>query len=98
GGSTYARLVLGVGVKDLTSGFKCFRREVLEAIELDSVDARGYAFQIEMTYRALRAGFRVAEVPIVFRDRHAGSSKMDSSIVLEAIWWVPRLRFGRRGT
>jgi dolichol-phosphate mannosyltransferase len=98
GGSTYARLVLGVGVKDLTGGFKCFRREVLEAIDLDSVDARGYAFQIEMTYRALQAGFRVAEVPIVFRERHAGSSKMDSSIVLEAIWRVPRLRFGRRTT
>jgi dolichol-phosphate mannosyltransferase len=98
GGSTYARLVLGVEVKDLTGGFKCFRREVLEAIDLDSVDARGYAFQIEMTYRALQAGFRVAEVPIVFRDRHAGSSKMDSSIVLEAIWRVPRLRFGRRST
>ncbi|HET8954477.1 MAG TPA: polyprenol monophosphomannose synthase [Solirubrobacterales bacterium] len=97
GGSAYARLVLGVQVKDLTGGFKCFRREVLEAIDLDSVDARGYAFQIEMTYRALQAGFRVAEVPIVFRDRQAGSSKMDGSIVREAIWRVPRLRFGRRG-
>lgn len=96
GGSAYARLVLGVEVKDLTGGFKCFRREVLEAIDLDAVDARGYAFQIEMTYRALRAGFRVVEVPIVFRDRRAGSSKMDSSIVLEAVWQVPRLRFGRR--
>jgi dolichol-phosphate mannosyltransferase len=98
GGSAYARLVLGVAVKDLTGGFKCFRREVLEAIDLDSVDARGYAFQIEMTYRALQAGFRVAEVPIVFRDRQAGSSKMDGSIVREAIWRVPRLRFGRRST
>jgi len=96
GGSSYARLVLGVEVKDLTGGFKCFRREVLEAIDLDSVDARGYAFQIEMTYRTLQAGFRVVEVPIVFRDRHAGSSKMDSSIVLEAIWRVPRLRFENR--
>ena len=95
GGSTYARFVLGVKVNDLTGGFKCFRREVLEAIDLDAVDARGYAFQIEVTYRALRAGFRVVEVPIVFRDREAGSSKMDSSIVLEAIWRVPRLRFGR---
>ena len=98
GGSAYARLVLGVKIRDLTGGFKCFRREVLEAIDLDAVDARGYAFQIEMTYRALQAGFRVAEVPIVFRDRHAGSSKMDSSIVREAIWRVPRLRFARRGT
>jgi dolichol-phosphate mannosyltransferase len=96
GGSAYARLVLGVEVKDLTGGFKCFRREVLEAIDLDAVDARGYAFQIEMTYRALHAGFRVIEVPIVFRDRRAGSSKMDSSIVMEAVWQVPRLRFGRR--
>ena len=95
GGSTYARLVLGVGIRDLTGGFKCFRREGLEAIDLDSVDARGYAFQIEMTYLALQAGFRVVEVPIVFRDRHAGSSKMDSSIVREAIWRVPRLRFRR---
>jgi dolichol-phosphate mannosyltransferase len=94
GGSAYARLVLGVEVKDLTGGFKCIRREVLETIDLDSVDARGYAFQVEVTYRALQAGFKVVEVPIVFRDRHAGSSKMDSSIVLEAIWRVPRMRFG----
>ena len=97
GGSAYARFILGVEVKDLTGGFKCFRREVLEAIDLDAVDARGYAFQIEMTYRALQAGFEVAEVPIVFRDREAGKSKMDSSIVGEAMWRVPRMRFGRRG-
>ncbi|HVD39449.1 MAG TPA: polyprenol monophosphomannose synthase [Solirubrobacterales bacterium] len=97
GGSAYARLVLGVEVKDLTGGFKCFRREVLETIDLDAVDARGYAFQIEMTYRALQAGFEVAEVPIVFRDREVGKSKMDSSIVREAMWRVPRMRFnGRR--
>ena len=70
------------------------RTEVLEAIDLDSVQARGYAFQVEMTYRAIRAGFRVAEVPIVFRERRVGSSKMDGSIVAEAIWQVPRLRFG----
>ncbi len=95
GGSTYARIVLGVDVQDLTGGFKCFRREVLEAIDLDAVDARGYAFQVEMTYRALRLGFEVAEVPIVFREREAGSSKMNRSIVLEAIWRVPLLRFGR---
>lgn len=95
GGSTYARLVLGVAVRDLTGGFKCFRREVLETIDLDAVDARGYAFQIEVTYRALKAGFKVVEVPIVFRDRQVGSSKMDGSIVLEAIWRVPRLRFAR---
>ncbi len=96
GGSAYARFVLGVDVQDLTGGFKCFRREVLEAIDLDSIQARGYAFQVEMTYRAIRAGFRVIEVPIVFRDRQAGSSKMDRSIVAEAIWRVPLLRFGPR--
>jgi dolichol-phosphate mannosyltransferase len=95
GGSAYARLVLGVGVRDLTGGFKCFRREVLEAIDLDSISSRGYAFQIEMTYRAIQRGFRVVEVPIVFRDRQVGSSKMDRSIVVEAIWRVPLLRFAR---
>ncbi len=96
GGSAYARLVLGIGVRDLTGGFKCFRREVLEAIDLDTIQARGYAFQVEMTYRAVRAGFRVAEVPIVFRERRVGTSKMDGSIVAEAIWQVPRLRFGSK--
>jgi dolichol-phosphate mannosyltransferase len=94
GGSTYARLVLGVHVRDLTGGFKCFRREVLEAIDLDSIWVRGYAFQVEMTYRALQHGFTVAEVPIVFRDRRAGESKMDGAIVAEAILRLPRLRFG----
>lgn len=95
GGSAYARLVLGLDVHDLTGGFKCFRREVLEAIDLDSVQARGYAFQVELTYQAIRRGFKVVEVPIVFRDRQAGSSKMDGSIVVEAAWKVPMLRFGR---
>jgi dolichol-phosphate mannosyltransferase len=95
GGSAYARFVLGVDVHDLTGGFKCFRREVLEAIDLDAVRARGYAFQVEMTYRAIELGFDVVEVPIVFRDREAGSSKMSRSIVAEAIWRVPLLRFGR---
>jgi dolichol-phosphate mannosyltransferase len=95
GGSAYARLVLGTEVRDLTGGFKCFRREVLEAIDLDAVRSRGYAFQVEMTYRAIELGFTVVEVPIVFRDRRAGSSKMSRSIVLEAIWRVPLLRFGR---
>lgn len=98
GGSTYARIVLGVDVRDLTGGFKCFRREVLEAIDLGTIQARGYAFQVEMTYRAIERGFEVVEVPIVFRDRRAGSSKMSRSIVLEAIWRVPLLRFGRRAT
>lgn len=95
GGSAYARLVLGVGVRDLTGGFKCFHRGVLEAIDLDSVRARGYAFQVELTYRAIQAGFRVVEVPIVFRDRRAGASKMDRSIVAEAVWRVPQLRLER---
>ena len=89
--STRASL-LGVRVRDLTGGFKCYRRAVLEAIDLDAVTARGYAFQIETTYRALRAGFRVVEVPITFADREAGRSKMSRSIVLEAIWRVPALR------
>jgi dolichol-phosphate mannosyltransferase len=95
GGSAYAQRVLGLAVHDLTGGFKCFRREVLEAIDLDAIRSRGYAFQVEMTYRAIELGFDVVEVPIVFRDRRAGSSKMSRSIVLEAIWRVPLLRFGR---
>jgi len=92
GGSLYARLVLGVPVRDLTGGFKCFRRAVLEAIALDRVHSRGYAFQIELTYRAIRKGFRVEEVPIRFADRVVGGSKMSRGIVLEAIWKVPLLR------
>jgi len=93
GGSTYARVVLGLKVKDLTGGFKCFRREVLETIRLDSVRSRGYAFQVELTYRAVQAGFRVVEVPIVFRDRERGQSKMSWRIAAEAMWLVPLLRF-----
>jgi dolichol-phosphate mannosyltransferase len=93
GGSTYARLVLGVGVSDLTGGFKCFRREVLESIDLDDISSQGYAFQVEMTYRALQRGFKVLEIPIVFRDRRVGESKMSRAIVLEAVWRVPLLRF-----
>jgi dolichol-phosphate mannosyltransferase len=93
GGSTYARWVLGLKLRDLTGGFKCFRREVLEAIHFDSVRSRGYAFQVELTYRAVRAGFRVVEVPIVFRDRQQGTSKMSWRIAAEAMWLVPRLRF-----
>jgi dolichol-phosphate mannosyltransferase len=99
GGSLYARALLGVGVHDLTGGFKCFRREVLEAVPLDRVRSRGYAFQIELTYRALRRGFRVREVPIRFVDRVVGGSKMSRAIVLEAIWKVPLLRLAAlRGT
>jgi dolichol-phosphate mannosyltransferase len=96
GGSTYARLVLGLQVRDLTGGFKCFRREVLEAIHFDSVRSQGYAFQVELTYRAVRAGFRVVEVPIVFRDRQHGTSKMSWRIAAEAMWLVPLLRLGRQ--
>jgi dolichol-phosphate mannosyltransferase len=93
GGSTYARLVLGLHVRDLTGGFKCFRREVLEAIHFDGVRSQGYAFQVELTYRAVRAGFSVVEVPIVFKDRERGQSKMSWRIAVEAMWLVPRLRF-----
>jgi dolichol-phosphate mannosyltransferase len=92
GGSLYARILLGVPVRDLTGGFKCYRRAVLEAIDLDAISSKGYAFQIETTYRALRAGFRVVEVPIRFVDREEGGSKMSRRIVLEAIWKVPALR------
>ena len=92
GGGLYARAMLGVPVRDLTGGFKCIRREVLEAIDLQSVRAEGYGFQIEVTYRALRAGFRVVEVPIVFADRKAGASKMSTHIAVEAMLLVPQLR------
>jgi len=95
GGSLYARILLGVGIRDLTGGFKCFRREVLETIDLDAVSSRGYAFQIETTYRVKQAGFRVVEIPITFVDREVGQSKMSRSVVLEAIWRVPLLRLGR---
>ena len=93
GGSLYARTILGLDVRDLTSGFKCFRREVLAAIDLDAVRSNGYSFQIEMTYRAVRKGFSVAEVPIIFIDRRAGQSKMSSKIFAEAMGMVWRLRF-----
>jgi dolichol-phosphate mannosyltransferase len=98
GGCAYARAILGVDVHDLTGGFKVFRRQVLEAIDLPSISAFGYAFQVETTYRAIRAGFRVIEVPIVFRDRRVGESKMTRRIVLEAAWRVPAMRLptGRR--
>jgi dolichol-phosphate mannosyltransferase len=92
GGSAYARWLLGVPVRDLTGGFKCFHRHVLEAIDLDEVHADGYGFQIELTYKAIKAGFTVAEVPILFREREVGSSKMTSRIVLEAVWKVPALK------
>jgi dolichol-phosphate mannosyltransferase len=97
GGCWYARMILGVPVHDLTGGFKCFRREVLETVDLEEVHADGYGFQIEMTYRTIRAGFRVKELPITFHDRRAGTSKMDSRIAAEAVWKVPTLRWRLRG-
>jgi dolichol-phosphate mannosyltransferase len=95
GGSLYARTILGVPVRDLTGGFKCFRREVLESIDLQSVRSTGYAFQIELTYRALKRGFTVREIPIVFVDRRVGKSKMSRRIVAEALWMVWKIRFSR---
>jgi dolichol-phosphate mannosyltransferase len=92
GGCWYARTVLGLGVRDLTGGFKCFAAEVLEAIDLASVRSRGYAFQVELTHRAVRNGFQVIEIPITFRERSHGRSKMSWRIALEAAWLVPRLR------
>ncbi len=96
GGSLYAQAVLSAPVRDLTGGFKCFRAEVLEAIDLPTVRSRGYAFQVELTYRALRREFRVVEVPITFRDRQQGESKMSWRIAAEAIWLVPALRIRDR--
>jgi dolichol-phosphate mannosyltransferase len=95
GGCWYARVVLSLGVRDLTGGFKCFRREVLEALDLEQIRSQGYAFQVELTYRAVQRGFRVLEIPIVFTDRAVGQSKMSRRIVLEAMWMVPTLRAGR---
>jgi dolichol-phosphate mannosyltransferase len=92
GGSFYARVLLGAPVRDLTGGFKCYRRRVLETIDLDAIHSKGYAFQIETTYRTLRAGLRVVEIPIHFVDREEGGSKMSRAIVAEAIWKVPMLR------
>jgi dolichol-phosphate mannosyltransferase len=91
GGSWYARMLLGVRVRDMTCGFRCYRRAVLETLDLEAIDSQGYVFQIESTYRTLRAGFRVVEVPITFVDREHGGSKMTRTIVLEAIWKVPAI-------
>jgi dolichol-phosphate mannosyltransferase len=95
GGSLYTALFLRMGVRDPTGGFKCFRRGVLEQLDLEAITPRGYAFQIETTYRARKAGFRVVEIPITFVDRAVGQSKMSRAVVLEAIWRVPLLRLGR---
>jgi dolichol-phosphate mannosyltransferase len=97
GGSAYARVLLGVPVRDLTGGFKCFHRRVLETIDREGVHADGYGFQIELTYRAVQAGFTVTEVPITFRERRVGRSKMTAKIALEAVWKVPALRLRRGG-
>jgi dolichol-phosphate mannosyltransferase len=96
GGCLYAQAILRVPVRDLTGGFKCFRREVLEAIGIEELHADGYGFQIELTYRALKAGFKVREVPITFRERRAGASKMSAWIAVEAVWKVPALKLRRR--
>jgi dolichol-phosphate mannosyltransferase len=92
GGNIYAQVFLQSGIRDLTGGFKCFRRRVLETIPLDAIDSKGYAFQIETTYRVRRAGFRIVEIPIAFTDREHGTSKMNGAIVLEAAWKVPLIR------
>jgi dolichol-phosphate mannosyltransferase len=97
GGSFYARVLLGVRIRDLTGGFKCFRRTVLETVDLDAIESKGYAFQIETTYRAIRKGFRIVEVPIRFVDRTEGHSKMSRAIFLEAVWKVPLLRLAALG-
>jgi dolichol-phosphate mannosyltransferase len=97
GGCVYARILLGLPVRDLTGGFKCFDARVLRGLDLTGVHADGYGFQIEMTYRAVKAGFTVAEVPILFRERRVGQSKMTPRIALEAVWKVPALRLRRRG-
>lgn len=94
-GSVYARAILGVGVRDLTGGYRCIRREVLEAVELPTLRSQGYVFNIELTFRALRCGFKVAEVPICFHDRTVGESKISLGIAIEALWLVPMLRFPR---
>jgi dolichol-phosphate mannosyltransferase len=92
GGSLYARWILGLPLRDLTGGFKCFSRKVLEALPLESIRSSGYAFQVEMTYRAFLKGFRIREIPIIFEDRRVGCSKMSRKIFMEALWLVPRLR------
>jgi dolichol-phosphate mannosyltransferase len=97
GGCVYARILLGLPVRDLTGGFKCFNARVLRGLDLTGVHADGYGFQIEMTYRAVKAGFSVAEVPILFRERRVGQSKMTPRIAIEAVWKVPALRLRRRG-
>jgi dolichol-phosphate mannosyltransferase len=97
GGCVYAQALLQTRIRDLTGGFKCYRRRVLESIDLDAIHSKGYAFQIETTYRAMRKGFRVVEIPITFVDREEGGSKMSHAIVFEAVWKVPALRLAALG-
>ena len=97
GGSAYARAILGVKVRDLTGGFKCFRRRVLETLDLGAVRSEGYSFQVEMTFRTVKEGFVVEEIPITFVDRRVGQSKMSRAIFLEAVWMVWALRLGLHG-
>jgi len=93
GGSLYSRILLGLPYKDLTGGFKCFRAEVLKTIDLDTVTSEGYCFQVELTYKAHQKKFKIKEIPILFRERHNGKSKLSKRIVLEALWKIPRLSF-----
>lgn len=95
GGNVFARFMLGIPLKDCTAGFRCYRREVLENIGLDSVESQGYGFQVEMTYRVLKQGYKIVETPIVFMDRRVGKSKMSRKIVFEAFTYVMRTRFGK---
>lgn len=95
GGSIYSRIILGLPFKDLTGGFKCFRREVLQSIKPESLKSNGYSFQIEGTYKAYNKGFRIKEIPIIFEDRRVGQSKMSSSIFIEALWMVIKMRLNK---
>lgn len=92
GANKYTQIITGLPIKDCTGGFKCFRREVLEAIDLDKIDSDGYSFQIEMNFKVWRKGFKICEIPIIFTDREAGSSKMSKKIIREAIWIVWKLK------
>ena len=98
GGSLYARTILGLKIRDLTGGFKCFRREVLEAIDVNSLKSNGYSFQIETTYKTFKHGFKIKELPIIFEDRRVGQSKMSSKIFIEALWMVIKFRFNAHPT
>ena len=96
GGNLYSRIALGVSIRDVTAGYKVFRREVLETLALDEVESQGYCFQVDLTLRALQAGFRVVEVPITFTERERGASKMSNTIVAEALWKVTQWGLARR--